>query len=130
MILLLLVPAALSGSALAAGLLTSRQRRLNRYAVLGGLAWALLLVIVVNGDHDPEVSAGGYIRGLLFAAGLMALLPWALYYALARAMVKYPIALALLWAASIVPLYYFQFLAFLLALDGVACPPDAYECPL
>jgi hypothetical protein len=131
MSLLILLPAALSASALAIAVLTFNRRTWNRVPiVLGGLAWVLLCVLVVAGEHDPEVSGAAFTRGLLIAGGLMALTPWVLYSLLGWLLARHPIVLAIVWAASIVPLYYFEFVVFLLAVGNVGCPPGAYECPV
>ena len=128
---MILMPAAVSASAIAIAVWTSGRGGWNRlFTALGGLAWVLAAVLLVANQHDPEVSGASFARGLLIAGGLMALTPWVLFSLLGWLLARHRVVLAVVWAVSIVPLYYYEFVVYLLAVGNVACPPDAYECPV
>ena len=95
---------------------------------VAGLTGVLFAVLAIT-THDPEVSAGAAVKGVGLAALLGALPSYGLF-ALGRALAHRRLALAAVCVALMVPLGYGYFVGWLVVLDHVHCPPDAYECPV
>ena len=95
---------------------------------VAGLTGVLFAILAIS-THDPEVSAGAAVEGVSLAALLGALPSYGLF-ALGRALARRRVALAAVCLALAVPLGFGCFVGWLVVLDHVHCPPDAYECPV
>jgi hypothetical protein len=99
-------------------------------AILGGLAFSLAVAALVFTWRGSEVEGRSVFIGVLIGALSLGAFPVWVYFALGRALAARRITLALLFVASLVPLFVYCGLMLLLVYDLVGCPPDAYECPL
>jgi small-conductance mechanosensitive channel len=103
----------------------------NVPALVGLAVWlAIVLLGILAPERDPGVSSGSFWRGMALGALLMGVVPFAGYYALGRALASHRIALAVVWVVALVPFYYLMFVAFIVSVGPIGCPPDSYECPV
>jgi hypothetical protein len=115
----------------AAGAALDRRRWLNGWFVAGVLLWVAVAVAAVAQSYDAGVSDADLVEGILLAALGIGALPFAAYYALARWLWRrQPIVLAIAFVVSLAPFAYYLFVAVLIAVGFLGCPPDSYECPI
>jgi hypothetical protein len=106
------------------------RRWLNARVLWGALAAIVGVVVILVQARESGVETDEFVKGLILGGAALALLPYVAYYSLGRVLGRHRVVLGFVWLASLAPLYYYSFVAFLWALDLVHCPPDAYECPL
>ncbi|MFL5910623.1 MAG: hypothetical protein ACJ768_08685 [Gaiellaceae bacterium] len=80
--------------------------------------------------YTRGVETGAAVTGIALAAVAQGVLPSAGYWALGRSLARRRGWLMALWAGSIVPLGIYLVVLTIVVAGFVACPPDAYECPL
>jgi hypothetical protein len=93
-------------------------------AALVGVGFAVLAMA----SHNPDVSVGATVKGVVLA-GLLGALPAYAMFALGRALARRPVVLGALCVVLLVPLVFLNAVGWWMVLDHVHCPPDAYECP-
>jgi hypothetical protein len=128
--LLWLTPFPIALAATVAGAARAEREWPDWPAVLTVLGATVAVMVLLATEKDSEISMKTVIAGSAFGALLIATIPLLIYYGLGRALTRHRIWLALVWVATVVPLGYWLIVAFLLSLDIVHCPPDAYECPV
>ena len=94
---------------------------------LVGLISATLGVLAYLG-HAPEVGSGQAVHGGAIAF-LATAFPLGMYWVLARLARRMP-SVVVGWVASLVPLYFYAFFAWIWVAGYTQCGPQAYECPL
>jgi hypothetical protein len=125
-----LIPLAIPVLAAFAGVMRSGAERPDRGALVGAGVVGIAFAILATGAHDPAVAALDAVAGVVLAGLVLGTLPVYVYFVLGRALARHRITLALICAASAVPLIYFYLVGWILVLAMVHCPPDAYECPV
>jgi hypothetical protein len=128
--LFIAAPLLLTLGACIAGVGRAEAFRPDWKAVLGGMVVSLAVAALVFTWRDSEVEGRTVFIGVLIGALVLGAFPVWVYFALGRALAGHRVLLAVLFVASVVPLYLYCFLMLLLVVDVVGCPPDAYECPL
>lgn len=101
-----------------------------RVLVLGCSVTAAIAVAVFAQERGSGVPDRDFVEGLLLAALLFGVVPWAAYFGLGRALAQRRRLLAILFVLSLVALVVYVFMALVATLALVSCGPDAYECPL
>lgn len=129
-ILYFIIPSSLTAAATVVGVARAKAPWPG-WRALG--AW-LALIVATGGlfatAREPGVTETSWAGGIVIGSTMVAALPLLIYYGLGRALAGHRIVLAVLWVASMVPLYFFLFWTGILAWGLVHCPPDAYECPV
>jgi hypothetical protein len=95
--------------------------------VLAGLISVAIGVLVYIG-HALDVSSNQALHGAVIAL-LASALALGIYWALGR-FVRQRAMLVVVWVASLVPLYYYAFFAWIAVAAYTQCGPQAYECPV
>lgn len=129
MLLVYLVPGGIAALAALLGTIRRGADRPDPVALLAAGIAAVGFAAFAAGEHVPDVSVGDAIVGVALAGVMLGAAPVYVFFAVGRALAQHRITLALICAASAVPLFYYYVLGLILALDLVHCPPDAYECP-
>jgi 4-amino-4-deoxy-L-arabinose transferase-like glycosyltransferase len=111
-----------------AGVLRRDAQRPDWLAVAGAAVVGVGFAVLAMTTHDPDVSVGAAVTGVLLA-GILGALPAYALFALGRALARRPVALSVVCVALLVPLAYLNAFGWWMVLDHVRCPPDAYECP-
>jgi hypothetical protein len=124
-----LFPALCAGAAAALGA-RSREDPRARPLLIGLLSATGIAVLILAETRDPEVTDGRFVQGLLLGGLLFGVVPFLAYFALGRWLSRRPGWLVFAWLVALVPFYLYSFFALIIALDLIACTPDAYECPL
>jgi hypothetical protein len=88
-----------------------------------------IAAVAVATWRDPDVPADDFALGLALGAVGFAGLPAGLYFSLGR-FVRNPLVVGGVWLVSLAPLGLYLVLVALMTASLVACPPDAYECPV
>ena len=126
-----LVSVGIAALAALAGVMRSGATRPDPVALVGAGIASIAFAILAAGEHDPAVSTADAVTGVILAGLLLGALPVYVFFVLGRALARHRITLALICAASAVPLvYYYILVGILVVADLVHCPPDAYECPI
>lgn len=89
---------------------------------------SVTLGVLAYVGHALEVSGAQALQGAAIAV-LASGLALGMYRAMGRLARRLP-WLAVGWVASLVPLYLYALLAFLIVAGYTQCGPQAYECPL
>jgi hypothetical protein len=127
-LLVYLVPAGVAALAALIGVVRRSADRPDPLALgVAGIA-AVGFGLLAGSQLDPAVPPIEVIAGILVAALMLGAVPVYVFFLLGRALARHPITLALIWAASAVPLFYYYVIGFFLVLDLVFCPPGAYDC--
>lgn len=100
----------------------------HRDALWAAVAWSVVVAIATAGLHDPGVSIGSLVAGVVLAVALIGVLPFAVYYGLGRLLGTRRVWLGALWLITLLPLFEYVLFAYLIAGGLVFCPPDRYEC--
>jgi hypothetical protein len=101
----------------------------HRVIVAGVAAFSALVGCAVYLGRSGGVITSAAVDGALLAAALGCCLPLLMYYAFGY-WIRRRAVLALVWLASMFPLY-ICLLAVGLGVGALAnCPPNAYECPV
>ena len=127
--LLISAPFLVALGACIAGVIRADAFRPDWKVVLGGMVVSLAVAALVFTWRDAEVEGRTVFIGVLIGALVLGAFPVWVYFALGRALAGHPVVLAVLFVASIAPLYFYCLAMLLLVVDVVGCPPDAYECP-
>ncbi len=135
---LIVVPAAASVIALLggrwrrvwrAGVPNGASLKRHRVIVAGVVALSTVVGCAVYLGRAGGVTTSAAVEGALLAAALGCCLPLLVYYAFGY-MIRRRAVLAVVWLASLFPLY-ICLLAVGLGVGALAnCPPNAYECPV
>jgi hypothetical protein len=112
-----------------AGVLRRGAKRPDPLVLIGAGALGALFAVLAATTHDPAVSSGDAVQGVVLAALLGAVPPYA-FFLLGRALAEHRITLGLICVASAVPVTYLYVLGWIIVVGLVHCPPDAYECPI
>ena len=91
-------------------------------------AISVALGVLSYAGHAPDVSRSQALDGAAIAL-LASAPPLGMYWALGRLVRRLP-SLVVGWIASLVPLYFYAFLALVIVAGHTQCGPEAYECPL
>jgi hypothetical protein len=127
--LVYLVPFGVAALAALVGVIRAGAKRPDPVAlVVAGIA-AVGFGILAAGQHDPGVALSEAIVGVAVAGLMLGALPVYLFLLLGRALARHRITLAIICAASSVPLVFYYFIGWIFVAELVYCPPDAYECP-
>lgn len=98
-------------------------------AVAGASAVGIVFAVLAATTHQDGVSTESTARGLLLA-WMVGAAPAYLLYLLGRVLARRRIVLVFACLLVAAPLAFGYFLGWIIVLDFVHCPPDAYECPL
>jgi hypothetical protein len=90
---------------------------------------AVAVGLHIAGHRDPAVHERAFLQGVVLAGLLIGFLPLCAYYILGM-LYNRPVALTVLWLASLYPVFVYLFFAWIASAGLVACPPGSYECPL
>ena len=124
------VPAVVATLALVAGVRLREKPWLNAPAIAATAVCSAAAGVLVATTYDPEVGKTDLVVGTVLAVVAVGALPFALYYLLGRALAHRPLLLGAVALATLVPLYYYLFIALVISIGYVHCPPDANDCPL
>ena len=103
---------------------------LNFAAVVGVVLWTAVGVAAAAQSYDGDVSTFDVVAGVVVGGVFLGAAPFGAYYGLGRWLARRRIVLAIVVVASLLPLAYYLFVAFVIAVGFIGCPPDSYECPV
>lgn len=86
------------------------------------------LAVCALGHYAARTRRRWHNPAALAALGLGAL-PWLVFYTMGY-LVPYAWAVAMLWLVGSILLGFYMVIGAVIVAGLVACPPDAYECPL
>ena len=126
-----LLPALVAAAASAFGHVTRRNDRTWFQPALAFFVAVAMIALgaIAAGARDPEVSDGDFATGVALAAVGLGAVPLLAFYSLGYAL-RYAWAVAMLWVVGSIALGFYMLLGTLFVAGLVACPPDAYECPV
>lgn len=84
--------------------------------------------VLVYLGHALDVSSGQALHGAVIAV-VASILALAGYWALGI-VARHFVTVFGVWALSLMPLYYYAFLAWIAVAGYTQCGPQAYECPI
>jgi hypothetical protein len=128
--LLVAVPGLAGLAGCVAGVRHSGREWRNPVFAAGMLVPALIMGVIVASTHAKGVHTDRYLEGVLVGAMLVGAAPFAAYYWLGRVLSRRPVVVGVLWLATLAPLYYLEFFAYIIAIGLAHCPPGSYECPV
>jgi hypothetical protein len=128
--LIYLLPVGIAALAALIGVIRSGADRPDPLALLPAGIAAVGFAVLAASEHDPAVAVGDAITGIVLAGVLLGAVPVYVFFVLGRALAQHRITLALVCAASVVPLFFYYVIGLLIVGELVYCPPDAYECPI
>jgi hypothetical protein len=91
---------------------------------------AVAIGLPIAGPRDPAVHERAFLEGVVLAGLLIGFLPLCAYYIVGRMLYNRPVALTVVWLASLYPVLVYLFFALIATVGLVACPPGSYECPV
>lgn len=127
--LVYLAPFAVAALAALIGVVRSGAERPDPVPLQAAGIAAVGFGILAASQHDPDVALSEAIVGVAVAGLMLGALPVYLFFLLGRALAMHRITLAIICAASSVPLVFYYFIGWIFVAELVYCPPDAYECP-
>ena len=125
-----LVPFGVAALVALIGVIRAGAKRPDPVALVAAGIAAVGFGVVAASQHDPDVALSEAIAGVAVAGLMLGALPVYVFFILGRALARHRITLALICAASSVPLLYYYVIGWIFVADLVYCPPDAYECPI
>jgi hypothetical protein len=102
----------------------------SRAFAAGVVIPALVMGAVVASTHARGVHVDRYIEGIVVGALFVGAAPFAVYHWVGRVLTRRPVLVGVVWLATLAPLYYALFFAYLVAIALAHCPPGSYECPV
>jgi hypothetical protein len=126
---IILVPLLVAGIATGLGVSAGRTGR-RWFTFVPIVLWSVFVVLLTIVARVEGVSDGAVASGAVIALFSIGLLPPLFYLAMGWFLARRPVVLAIVWVASLIPVAYYLFLAFIVVVGKVACTPDDYECPI
>jgi len=123
------VPIAVTALATIAGVVRMDAKLPDPFALVGPGLVGIAFAVLAATTHQSDVPTGEAVVGIAGAGLVLGALPPYIFFELGRNLAGREIALVLVCAAGSVALSLFYIIGWIVVLDVVHCPPDAYECP-